>query len=63
MRLAHGSNDGQKGVGLIILIGTLPGGYSLDADLSSREVAAVRFPLPAAMLLGAGFFFLFTVWL
>lgn len=42
--LAHGSNDGQKGVGLImlILIGILPGVYSLDADLSPGETAMVR---------------------
>jgi phosphate/sulfate permease len=42
--LAHGSNDGQKGVGLImlILIGIMPGIYSLDVDMTGSEVAAVR---------------------
>ncbi len=42
--LAHGSNDGQKGVGLImlILIGILPGAYALDVDTPSRDVLAVR---------------------
>ncbi|EFL51283.1 phosphate transporter [Solidesulfovibrio fructosivorans JJ]] len=42
--LAHGSNDGQKGVGLImlILIGILPGVYALDVDTPSRDVLAVR---------------------
>jgi inorganic phosphate transporter, PiT family len=31
---AHGSNDGQKGIGLImlILIGLLPGLYALNLD-------------------------------
>lgn len=42
--LAHGSNDGQKGVGLImlILIGILPGAYALNADLAPADVMAVR---------------------
>ncbi|MEA4855476.1 anion permease [Solidesulfovibrio sp.] len=42
--LAHGSNDGQKGVGLImlILIGILPGAYALDTATPPAEVAAVR---------------------
>lgn len=42
--LAHGSNDGQKGVGLImlILIGILPGAYALNVDTSPRDVLAVR---------------------
>lgn len=42
--LAHGSNDGQKGVGLImlILIGILPGAYALNVDASERDVLAVR---------------------
>ncbi|KHK00473.1 inorganic phosphate transporter [Desulfovibrio sp. TomC] len=42
--LAHGSNDGQKGVGLImlILIGILPGIYALDVDTPAEEMAAVR---------------------
>lgn len=42
--LAHGSNDGQKGVGLImlILIGILPGAYALNLDTPKADVLAVR---------------------
>jgi PiT family inorganic phosphate transporter len=38
----HGSNDGQKGMGLImlILIGTVPTAYALNRDLSPEKVAA-----------------------
>src|SRR5262249_26560717 len=38
---AHGSNDGQKGMGLImlILIGTVPITYSLNRSMPSGEVA------------------------
>jgi PiT family inorganic phosphate transporter len=37
---AHGSNDGQKGMGLImlILIGILPGTYALNVNLETREI-------------------------
>jgi PiT family inorganic phosphate transporter len=37
---AHGSNDGQKGMGLIllILIGILPGMYALNMEASSGDV-------------------------
>jgi phosphate/sulfate permease len=39
---AHGSNDGQKGMGLImlVLIGIVPAAYALDMRASSREIAA-----------------------
>jgi len=39
---AHGSNDGQKGMGLImlILIGTVPTAYALNHAVSSRDVQA-----------------------
>lgn len=39
--LGHGSNDGQKGVGLImlILIGILPGRFALNYDHSIEETA------------------------
>jgi PiT family inorganic phosphate transporter len=39
---AHGSNDGQKGMGLImlVLIGIVPAHYALDMRASSGEVAA-----------------------
>jgi len=36
---AHGSNDGQKGMGLImlILIGTVPTAYALNHAVSARQ--------------------------
>jgi PiT family inorganic phosphate transporter len=39
---AHGSNDGQKGMGLImlILIGTVPTAYALNRSLPSSHLAA-----------------------
>jgi inorganic phosphate transporter, PiT family len=39
---AHGSNDGQKGMGLImlILIGTVPTTYALNRSLPASQVAA-----------------------
>jgi PiT family inorganic phosphate transporter len=38
---AHGSNDGQKGMGLImlILVGILPGMFALDLDTDSSAIA------------------------
>ena len=41
---AHGSNDGQKGMGLImlILIGTVPTAYALNRALPESSVAAFR---------------------
>jgi PiT family inorganic phosphate transporter len=40
---AHGSNDGQKGMGLIllILIGILPGAYALNPRLHGDDLAAL----------------------
>ena len=40
----HGSNDGQKGMGLImlILIGTVPTAYALNRSLPDSQIAAVR---------------------
>ena len=40
---AHGSNDGQKGMGLImlILIGVLPGVYALNLGMSATDVSAL----------------------
>jgi PiT family inorganic phosphate transporter len=40
---AHGSNDGQKGMGLImlILIGVVPGIYALDLHMSGKDVASI----------------------
>jgi PiT family inorganic phosphate transporter len=39
--LAHGSNDGQKGVGLVmlILIGLVPTGYAIDASATPEQLA------------------------
>ena len=39
---AHGSNDGQKGMGLImlILIGTVPTAYALNHAVTSKDMAA-----------------------
>jgi PiT family inorganic phosphate transporter len=39
---AHGSNDGQKGMGLImlVLIGIVPATYALDMGTSDRDIAA-----------------------
>lgn len=41
---AHGSNDGQKGVGLVmlILVGVVPAGFALDLEASAVEVSAAR---------------------
>ena len=41
---AHGSNDGQKGMGLImlILIGVVPGLYALNLNLSDASFAKVQ---------------------
>lgn len=41
--LAHGSNDGQKGIGLVmlILIGVLPAHYALDPRHQKGEVARI----------------------
>jgi PiT family inorganic phosphate transporter len=40
---AHGSNDGQKGIGLIllILIGVVPSVFALDLGLDGKSVAAI----------------------
>ncbi|MBD5607185.1 MAG: inorganic phosphate transporter [Candidatus Eremiobacteraeota bacterium] len=40
---AHGSNDGQKGMGLIllILIGVVPGAYALDLHMGGKDVATL----------------------
>jgi len=40
---AHGSNDGQKGMGLImlVLIGIVPASYALDMRTSSSDIATV----------------------
>jgi PiT family inorganic phosphate transporter len=46
---AHGSNDGQKGVGILmlVLIGIVPTGYALDLDADRATVAAAQGALVA----------------
>jgi phosphate/sulfate permease len=41
---AHGSNDGQKGMGLImlVLIGIVPASYALNMNTSAHDVTATR---------------------
>ncbi|MBL8209536.1 MAG: inorganic phosphate transporter [Bryobacterales bacterium] len=41
---AHGSNDGQKGMGLVmlILVGLLPGAYAINSNLNSQDVTALQ---------------------
>ena len=41
---AHGSNDGQKGMGLImlVLIGIVPAGYALDMSADGARIAALQ---------------------
>ena len=41
---AHGSNDGQKGMGLLllILIGILPGTYALNPHTDAKSIAAIQ---------------------
>ena len=41
---AHGSNDGQKGMGLImlVLIGIVPAGYALDLSADAARIGALR---------------------
>jgi len=42
--LAHGSNDGQKGVGLVmmILIALLPGQFALSPDMTASQIDKAR---------------------
>jgi PiT family inorganic phosphate transporter len=48
---AHGSNDGQKGMGLImlILVGILPTTYALKSESSESELLALRSQLQACV--------------
>jgi PiT family inorganic phosphate transporter len=47
---AHGSNDGQKGMGLVllILIGILPGTYALNPNLSGATLSSLEASFAAA---------------
>src|SRR5258707_4907679 len=53
---AHGSNDGQKGMGLImlILIGTMPTAYALNRTLPESQVAQFQKTSAAASTLISG---------
>jgi PiT family inorganic phosphate transporter len=53
---AHGSNDGQKGMGLIVLIlvGMLPGAYALKMDESPDELRAFTAQAQVAQTYFAG---------
>lgn len=48
---AHGSNDGQKGMGLImlILVGILPTTYALKSESTENELIALRSQLKACV--------------
>jgi PiT family inorganic phosphate transporter len=53
---AHGSNDGQKGMGLIVLIlvGVLPGMYALKMDQSPQQIHELLTKAQAAQTMFAG---------
>src|SRR5712672_3320438 len=57
---AHGSNDGQKGMGLImlILIGTVPTAYALNRALPESQVAMFQKTSAVASAGSAGLFWL-----
>ena len=48
---AHGSNDGQKGMGLImlVLIGIVPAGFALNMSTSADDIAALQQGTTAAI--------------
>ena len=48
---AHGSNDGQKGMGLImlVLIGIVPAGFALNMSTSADDIAALQKGTTAAV--------------
>jgi PiT family inorganic phosphate transporter len=50
---AHGTNDGQKSIGLIMLtiIGLLPADYALNMQISPQEIATVTRDMPTASAL------------
>jgi phosphate/sulfate permease len=53
---AHGSNDGQKGMGLImlILIGIIPATYALNLDASEKSVAELELAARSDLYLVSG---------
>jgi hypothetical protein len=50
---AHGTNDGQKSIGLIMLtiIGLMPSTYTLNMEINSQQIATVASASPAAKAL------------
>jgi PiT family inorganic phosphate transporter len=51
VNFAHGSNDGQKGMGLImlILIGIIPATYALNLDANEKDVAELQLAARSTM--------------
>ncbi len=47
---AHGTNDGQKSIGLIMLtiIGLMPASYALNMNITAQQISAVAQAMPAA---------------
>jgi inorganic phosphate transporter, PiT family len=47
---AHGTNDGQKSIGLIMLtiIGLMPASYALNMNITSQQIAGVAQAMPGA---------------
>jgi inorganic phosphate transporter, PiT family len=47
---AHGTNDGQKSIGLIMLtiIGLMPASYALNMNITAQQIAGVAKAMPAA---------------
>jgi PiT family inorganic phosphate transporter len=47
---AHGTNDGQKSIGLIMLtvIGLMPASYALNMNITAQQIAGVAHAMPAA---------------
>jgi inorganic phosphate transporter, PiT family len=50
---AHGTNDGQKSIGLIMLtiIGLMPASYALNMEISSQQIASVAGAMPVVATL------------
>jgi inorganic phosphate transporter, PiT family len=47
---AHGTNDGQKSIGLIMLtiIGLMPASYALNMNITAQQIVGVAHAMPAA---------------
>jgi PiT family inorganic phosphate transporter len=50
---AHGTNDGQKSIGLIMLtiIGLMPASYALNMNITAQQISGVAHAMPAAAAL------------